>query len=217
MAAYGTNPYPRSYGGGKRYHIAELEAQLDRLAPGWDTDEDTELYAEVYAHAVAVAFIWAMNGRLRNQTIPMRMIESLPDYEEACSLRPVPGESLIARRRRVATKLRGLIGNTIRDIIDTCSTLLGQAFDEVVLIPDASTINYWPGVNPGPPGFEFSTTRATFGVRMKLDNITASEFLELRQELYRALDSMCPAWLRFQIGTGASFIVNQGVVGQTFI
>ena len=34
---------------------------------------------------------------------------------------------------------------------------------------------------------------------------------------FQMLDALVPAWMTFQIGVGTGFIVNQGIVGQTFL
>lgn len=218
MSAYGRNPWPRRFGGGRRAHEAEHLALLDALAPGWDTDDvDGQAYAELYAHALAISFIWALSGRLKNQAIPSKMLENLTTWEEACRLRPAPTDSVHERRRRVAAKLRGLVGNTVRDIYDTCRAIAGNNFDTVVLVSPANQINYWPGVNPGPPGQEWSSNRCVVGVRLNKSGIGDEDFVSLRERLALSLDAMLPAWCRYQVGVGSSFVVNQGIVGQTFL
>lgn len=220
MAKFGRDPFPRRFGGGKRYHEVELEALLDALAPGWDTAEDSPFYAETYAAALGVATIWTVNARTRNQMIPERMLDGLTTWEEACRLRPAPTDTVQARRRAVAAKLRGLAGNTLGDIYDACSTLLGAAFDSIVTDPEASAITYWPGINPGPPGYEWSSTRARIAVRMRKDLLTDAEFKARRAQLVPMLDALIPDWMTFTVGVGSlgsQFIVNQGIVGQTII
>jgi hypothetical protein len=217
MAKYGQNPYPRRYGGGPRYYQIELEALLDTLAPGWDRDEDSISYVELLAHARAIAIVWELNGRLKNALIPERMLETLTTWEETCRLRPSPSDSVQARRRAVAGKLRGLARNTVGDIYDACAAFLGPHFDALVTVGVSSEITYWPGINPGPPGFSWTSNRATIGVKMKLLSLSPTQFAALRGRLVDMLAGLIPAWLTVHVGVGSEFIVNQGVVGQTFI
>jgi len=217
VSSWGRNPWPRRFGGGRREHYEEHIALLDALATGWDISEDQSAYAESYAHAVGLSFVWIVNKRLANQIIPERMTDMLAEWEQACRLRPLPNESVLERRRRVAAKFRGIAGNRLADIIDTCQTLLGASFVGIVNVDPLTHLNYWPGVNPGPPGFEWSSTRCILGVRVQKDLLSESEFLVRRQKLAEALDAMLPAWMSFRIGVGSSFVVNEGIVGSTFL
>lgn len=217
MAAFGRNSYPRRYGGGKRYHEVELEALLDMLAPGWDVDEDSALYAEAYVDALAVATIWTLNRRHANQGIPERMLEALPRWEEALKLRPTRKDSMQARRRAVAAKLRGLAGNTLNDIYDALAKLLGAAFDGLATVPEAQATTYWPGINPGPPGFEWSSNRVRIAVRMNSAGLTRDQYVTLRSKAFSLLDGLAPDWMTFTIGSGSEFIINQGIIGQTLL
>jgi hypothetical protein len=217
MAKYGRNPYPRRYGGGKRHYEVELDALLDALSPGWDSSEDTASYVELLAHARAIAIIWTINGRLKNAMIPEKMLETLTTWEEACRLRPAPSDSVQSRRRAVAGKLRALTDNTVSDIYDACAAFLGPHFDGLGTVGSGSETTYWPGINPGPPGFGWTSNRATIGVKMKRLALTPVQFVALRGRLVEMLAGLIPAWLTVTVGVGSEFVVNQGIVGQTFL
>jgi len=217
MPQFGRNPYPKRYGGGLSTLEAEHIAMLDALAPGWDVTTDTLVYAEAYADAVAITAIWRINGRLRNSLKPLKMLDTLTTWEEACNLRPTPTDTVQDRRRRVAAKFRGLVGNAISDIYDACAELLDAQFLGLVSVSAANQITYWPGMNPGPPGYEWSSNRAIIGVRMSKSGLSDTAFLSLRNRCFQMLDALVPAWMTFQIGVGTGFIVNQGIVGQTFL
>lgn len=216
MARFGRNPYPRRFGGGSRAYEAEHVALLDALAPGWDTD-GAEHVAETLGHALAVSFVWALNGRLRNQAIPSRMLESLTTWEQACGLRPLTTDTVAARRRAVAAKLRGLVGNTLGDLWSACEALAGPNFVSITPVPGAGVLTYWPGVNPGPPGFEWASNRCVVLVTMTQATVDDVEFAALKHRLSLLLDQMAPAWLRWNIGVAGGFTVNVGVVGQTLL
>jgi len=217
VSAFGRNAFPRRFGGGQREHHQEHIAMLDALAKGWDVSEETATYAETYAHAVGISFIWILNRRLANQSIPERMTDMLAEWETVCRLKPTGTDSVLARRRRVAAKLRGLAGNTLADITDACEKLLGASFAGLVGIAPTSVISYSPGINPGPPGLEWSSNRCVLVVRMTKNLLSEERFRELRALLIQMLDAMLPAWMTFRIGVGDSFIVNEGVIGATFL
>lgn len=218
MTQYGRSPYPRRYGGGPNTLIIEHEAMLRALAPGYDVDESSPIYAEAYAHALAITWIWRLNGRLRNQLVPLKMLETLTTWEEACRLRPTPTDLVQERRRRVAAKLRGIIANAYNDIYDTMSALLGANFLGLVSPTLANEVVYWPGLNPGPPGFEWASNRAITAVRMQRLGLDDQSFQALVARAAETLDAMIPAWMGYEIGTDeGGFIAGIGIVGVTLI
>lgn len=217
MSHYGRNPFPRRFGGGKREHELEHEALLDAYAPGWDVSEGTEIWCEAYGEALAISFIWAINNRVSNQSRPMKMLERLQDWETILRLRPTLSDTDVARRKRIAARLRGVANNTLTDIYDACLALLGNNFAGIATVSSANEINYWPGQLPGPPGLEWSSNRCRMGIKMTKNGLSNDDFLSLRQQCADLVVAMLPAWMTFQIGLGSSFVVNQGIVGETFL
>ncbi len=218
--------YPRTYGGGESILETEHLALLDALSPGWDVSEGTEIWAECYAHAQILSFIWACNLRLKNQALPLRMLENLRTWEQCTALRPSPHDSDNTRRRALAAKLRGIAGNTLGDIIDVCSTSMGSNFVQIVPLAASSVQNFWPGgpalatgySSPGPPGYEFSSNRCHITVEVNASGIALSVFRSKRASLIDALDLMLPAWMTFTVGIDAGgFIVNQGIFNRTLL
>lgn len=214
---FGRNPFARRFGGGTNVLDIEHMAMLDALAPGWDISDDTAIYAETYAHALAVTMIWRINGRLKNALNPLKMMENLPVWEEATGLRPKSTDSAPARRRALAAKMRGFIGNTINDIFDVCSTAAGTNFLGLSFVDPPTT--YFPGINPGPPGYEWSSNRATIGVRLQATGLTETAFGELAQFIHQQLDILLPGWMTFFQGTDetGSFIAGVGIAGRTLL
>lgn len=209
---------PFRLGAGDDTQRQEHRAILDALAEGdFDTSEGSPLWCETYGEATAVAIAWACNRRLANQRIPTRMLEALTTWEEACGLRPTISDSDYDRRARLAAKLRGLCGNALVDIVAAVTAILGNNYHSVVLASPATEITYWPGVNPGPPGYEWSSNRARLGVRMTEDGLSAASFNTKRLAVMFALDAMLPAWMNFCIGTGSGFTTGLGFVGKTLL
>ena len=213
--------FPLKFGGHDDTQDVEHQALLDALAPGWDVEEDTELWIETRVDALALTMVWVINRRAGNQAIPTRMQEVLTDWEAATNLRPALSDTLVARRRALAAKLRGIVANAISDIEAACSTAMGANFVELVQVAEANWISYWPGINPGPPGYEFSSNRAHVCAHCSRDGLTDYEFISLRTKLMNTLLNMVPAWMRFTIGvgtgTGTTHVCNVGIVGSTII
>lgn len=237
MTAFGGyGGWPRTFGGAPSALEAEHVAMLDALKPGWDVDPGTEVYDEAFAHAVAISVMWACNARMRNQAFPLRMLEALPMWETATGLRVRSSDSLAARRRKLAAKLRGYAGNTLADIIDVCRSVFGANFVDVHTVAPADEIVYWPGgapsfaadgtpvfAAPGPPGYEWSSNRMTIGVELYAGSLTSDEYRNGVASLYETLDMLTPAWMTFVIGTGngpgnpLGFICDVGIVDQTLL
>ncbi len=209
--------FPFRFGAAKTAHRAAHMALLDAFSPAFSTDENTANWAECYAMARAVSIVWACAERGGNQGNPNTMIDALPTWEQACNTRPLASDSDVSRRGVLAGKFRGVSSNTFADVLGSCESIFGNNFEELIHVDPADSIRYWPGMYPGPPGFEWSTTQMIVGVRVNTNGLSTGEFVDKRNKLAQALDSLLPAWATFQIGIGLSHVVNSGVVAQTFI
>lgn len=217
MPAFGGyGGFPLEFGGEESALEVEHEALLDALSPGWDV-EDPVHAAEVFGYATALTIAWAVNRRLASQGLAMSMLENLPVWEEVLRLRPSPTTPDIERRRRVAGRLRVFAKNALGDIHDACERVLGPRFVGLHVTTPATAISYWPGVNPGPPGLEWSSSRVRLGVEVTRAGTDDDDYNADRAELATLLDSFVPSWMTFAIGEGSSFVVNIGIVGSTFL
>lgn len=219
MSGFGRpNPFPRRFGGGRRVHEIALAAMLDALAPLYDVTENSNVFAEAYAHSRALLFLWAVNGRVRGSTTPSRMLETLTTWEAAMRLRPSAHDPVTVRRARVAARLRGMAGNALGDIEDAARKAAGNNFSELLTVPEASESVYWPGVNPGPPGYEWSSNRATIAVKLTRGTVSDAEFTQVIARVYEALVDMLPSWMTVVVGSDdGGFVCNVGIVGETIL
>jgi hypothetical protein len=208
------NPFPFRFGGGESTLDVLHEALLDHYAPAWDVDDSTEKNAEAYAQALAVTFVWIANNRMANQGQPLKMIEVLPIWEQACGLRPTRADRAVVRRRRLAARLRGVASNALSDIEDACSNLLGDNFIQIDVTPTQDEMTFWPAELPGPPGFEWCSNRLTVRVRMGKQGLTDSEFDALVGELDRLLDGIWPSWMTYSWYTSRGFHVDVSRLGE---
>lgn len=232
----GYGGFPRTFGGAPSMVEAEHLAMLDALAPGWDVQPGTDVYDEAYAHAIALSIGWACNARLRNQALPLRMLESLSPWETSTGLRVRSSDSMKTRRSKLAAKMRGYAGNTLADIIDVSKAIFGDAFADVHTVAPGDEIVYWPGgaasyaadgtpvfAAPGPPGREWSSNRTTIGIEVNAGSLSHDDYADREAALYATLDELTPAWMTFVIGTGngpgeaLGFICDVGIVDQTLL
>jgi len=217
MIGFGwTNPFPFRMGGGISTKEVVRAALADEMRK-WIDPNDPSNQSELSGEAALIALIWSCNRRLSNQGIPERMIENLSVWEEATGLRPTPEMTDFQRRAELAGKLRGQINNALIDIQESSAKVLGANFVAVVLTDPADVISFWPAVNPGPPGYEWSSNRAHIGILMTKTGLTDVQFLDLQDRLHQQLNKLLPAWMTFEIGIDAGFVVNVGIVGQTFL
>jgi hypothetical protein len=209
--------FPIQFGGPDRTHDIEHQALLDAMRLAFDTAEDTEFWIETRVDAWAVAMIWSINRRIANQNVPTRMYENLPKWEEACGLRPAVDDLDVDRRARLAAKLRGLGSNTLEGMADAAEKALGINFEAFDIVDPDDWITYWPGLNPGPPGYEFSSNRATVGIQMNRIQLSEAEFRKKRNWVIEIMNQLVPCWETFVVGTDDEFLCGVGIVGQTVL
>lgn len=214
-------PFGIGFGGGTgspTIYEQEMTALLDAYSPGWDSDDSTQNAAEVRALALGTAMIWAVNKRLEGILMPPRMLETLGTWEDACKLRPLPGTTIMERRAALSARFLGFAGNTVSQIFDVAQALCGQLFLGVATVPESLTTNYEPGINPGPPGFEWCSNRCAIAIQLKKTGIAGADFFDLQRRLRNELNQLVPAWMVAINGTDESaFVAGVGVPGITLI
>ncbi len=209
--------WPRRFGGAASVQEQHQEALLKANEDFLDPADDKQFFQETYAEARVLSIMWSANRRLENQSVPERMLENLPVWEQSLTLRPTLDDTDVARRALVSARLRGLHGNTPGDVEEAVRRIWGENFISITTPDTADQITYWPGINPGPPGFEWSTNRVRICIRVNNVAVTHSQFIANLHATVDLLQGMLAAWESFVIGTGDSFICNVGIVGQTFL
>jgi hypothetical protein len=162
----------------------------DAYSPVFDVTDGTIAAIELEAEAACVAMIWAASDRLANQSQALRMIEALPIWEQACGVNPGPRESARERRNALAAKFRGYSGNTESDIRGVCSAAMGSNFVALHHVPEAEVYAYWPGMNPGPPGFEWMTNRCLVLSQVTKSGLSDDEFLRRVRKMTDTVDTI---------------------------
>jgi hypothetical protein len=225
MAGFGkNNGFPRRFGGGPRYRSYEERALARAFAKdGFSVARGTTKAAEAYAYAGGIANIWAVNERLRGADVPSRMLETLPVYEEILRTRPASEDTDNARRQAVAARLRGISGQaTTEDIESVCRELLGNAFEGLRKVDPDAVYSYWPGINPGPPGFEWTSNLGIIGIAVRQDSRSDAAWNRVMSQLRDLLHTLLPGWEVFDIGQDEDgFILGTdegcGILGVTFL
>jgi hypothetical protein len=200
-------------GGGPSVVQQEKQALLD--ASLLDPTDPLHV-AMCHAEAIMLSNVWACDERLKGLLCPPKMMESLPVFEEACSLSVLPGTSDNDRRGAVAACFAGLSSNALAAIEDACQAIAGSAF--VGLTAAASPIVYAPGLNPGPAGYGWSGTSNLLGVKINATGLVSSALDDLKRRLCLRLKLVLPAWDVAIITVSSSgFVAGIGTVGLTGI
>jgi hypothetical protein len=176
----------------------EYQALLDALSPGLNPLDPVN-QAQCWAEAVMLANTWAVDERLRGQFIPARMMEDLPTWIQACSLVAQPGDVDQTMRGEVAAQFLGFVGNSMPLVYDIIVAIAGTRF--LGFSFPLWTLYYAPGINPGPPGFEWSGTRSQFAVILSRTGTITSDFLNLVRKVRVQLSKVLPGWDVAVVGT----------------
>src|SRR5690348_510827 len=102
----GFNPSPEKFGASKG-HIEEalLEALLETDGTALSKEVSSYVYAERFAEARTIAYLWHLNQRMANQWDPRRMTDFLPRWERIYGIRPLSSDTDVDRRAKVKAKM----------------------------------------------------------------------------------------------------------------
>ena len=207
------NPFPYRTGGGTRAVEVEHRALLRAYEPGFNVDDDGPKAAEAYAEATLLASMWACNRRATNQGLPLKMIEALPNWESSTGLRPSAVDADDDRRRRLAAKLAGTTDNTLTQVTAAAKALLGSILVAVNVTADESAVTFWHE-EPGPPGFEWCSTRSHLWFHVTKDDTPQADFERAMAALVSLMSAMLPAWVSLHWSTGSGFIIGESAIGE---
>jgi hypothetical protein len=203
MAGLG-GPLSMPLGGGPAPIEVEFDALLRALAKTADP-EDPSNQAQAWAEAQILANIWAVNERIEGNMNPLRMMETLSTWEAASGIRPLPSDNEQERRAAIHARFLGLLGNETWRLFDTIRAIAGAAFVGFAYDPDPTS--YMPGINPGPPGCEWASSKVVWGVKLVLTFLSSAQYADMERRIRAELELLSPGWDRFVIGTFESGLV----------
>lgn len=133
-----------------------------------------------------------------------------------------PTDTLQTRRAAVAARFLGYVGNTVAQIYELCSTIAGSALVGLGIATPAAAVQYQPGVSPGPPGFEWTSSRAVITLQLTRSGLPDANFFDLERRLLVELQIISPAWLTFWAGTldnsgGTGVVPGVGIPGLSLL
>lgn len=173
------------------------------FGPGWNTSLDTPLGIELWGDAEIIGYMWLANENLRGEALPLKMTDSLADWEWVFNIIPASTATVAERQAEVAVRFKLAAGNRLADITAICTDVLGAAALNGVMTPtDARSWFYMPGVIPGPPGQEYASNRASITVHVDVTTHGATETNTRITKLEGLLSKLLPIWMRFRVGLG---------------
>lgn len=221
MSGFGSyNSWPFTFGGGESNEEICHQFLLDEYRKhGWDVEPGSLGEIEAYAEASLASQVMEAAERGGGQCVPATMCESLPDWEEATGT--LAAGSPAERRAVIKAKFLGYGGNAEPDIYNVCAALLGRQLVSVSYVSDAGDVTYWPGINPGPPGLEWATTRNIVLVRVTKVGVSEGVFRRLVSTMRALLDDFLPSRMDHSVYTHDTdsngddgFVVGKSLVGE---
>lgn len=162
--------------------------------------------------------------KIRANATPIRADERLDYWVDVLDVTRRPSEQRWQLRQRAAAHYVASPGNTLANVRDAVSELLGDAFVDVAVTTGASlnappTYTYWPGVNPGSAvddlgGGTWNSERCHYFVIVaQPSGMSDADFYELiRVHLVQLLDRMLPCWATFGFGVHDSSGGDSGFI-----
>lgn len=212
---------PETYGGEANVHDTELllEALLEADGSALAKGVDSYVWAERFAEARVLHYLWSTARRLRYQSDPERMTDFLGRWERILKITPQPGATDTERRARVAAKLAIFGQSATTDVVvSTLSAVLGSAFVSVVRTNSADATGFVPGGAVIPGGATLGdggwySTIAYLAIETAKGDLSDAEFYARVGLVAEILDDLLPVWVTFDWfldgPSGAGFILDE--------
>lgn len=186
------------------------------LGSGFSTARSGLVHAKKLAIARKEAAVQRAAERLVANALPSTSDDALGSWASVLKVRAAPTDGRHDIRQRAAARFLASKGPTRTNEDDSFAGILGDAFVKVWRTTGADlatppTQTYWPGVNPGPTGYDLGggtwlSERAHVVVEVtQPPSMTNSDFLHLvNVEFFRHADELLPAWATFNWAFGVS-------------
>lgn len=179
--------------GGRRSTCKVIYQSLkSQLGTAYDTEDSSNVCAELLAEARCIQSIWLTSERLANNFDPLRMTDYLSRWETITGQKPQAADSGQVRRARVAAEMATIAGATTDIITKAASSSLGNLFVAIEYTPIASNSPHWSGT--GEP-LAWRSNLANVVVRVKHPaNMTNAEFYRRCNGAIIMLYDLLPSW-----------------------
>lgn len=186
----GFGGWPRRFGGGRSRVQTIYESLNAARGSAYDTTDSSNVTAETYAQAVALAAAWSNNRRAALQTDPKRMSDFIPRWEAILDLHPSPADSVADRRSAILAKFLAWAGQAAFE--DVVAAIMGTSLVDIEYTPIASAYQRWPE-NGYPNSWISHTAHIVIRVQFAA-NQSQQELLHVLGRLDRTLADFLPAY-----------------------
>jgi hypothetical protein len=143
------SPYPKQYGGGPRpveFIYAALSASRGKAYDSSDWASTVSIENRAFARSIWAC--WQTNAKMANQFDPTRTTDMLPRWERIYGIFPLPTDTPVERRARLAFKWGA---NTkkpyYQQIVDDLTTKMGSFFIGLAHTTSSQGEAIYPGFN----------------------------------------------------------------------
>ena len=197
----GLTPGFERYGGGAPGVKRILEALNAARGSAYDTSATSTVYAENLAIARAIAESWSTNARMSNQWDANRMTDFIPRWEAIYGLYPLPTDTPVERRARIAiAAARAGKQPNYQTVFDLLRAALGTTFVSIIhtLSTDPHAAIIWPGASNVTPTVDWYSSVAYVAVLVKQPaGMNDGQFYNAIGQMYPILDGVLPSWTTF--------------------
>lgn len=201
--AYNSNPMTFGAEKGSNLEILQ-ESLIESHGTAFSEEHDSLVWADSFAYAKAIEYLWSTARRFANQWNPDKMTDFLPRFERIYGLRPLKSDTLVQRRAKVKAKMQ-LMGRppTMQVINDLLDAVLGDIYHVVVhtdaseavtQIPGGATIAGGATITDGPWYSTISYLAIKLVQPSYMDDKT---FYDRAAQLPQFLDDILPAWVTY--------------------
>jgi hypothetical protein len=216
----GFNPSPSTFGA-EAGHIEEviLDSLLDSDGTAFAKDVDSFVYAERFAEARAIAYLWHLNEQLAKQWDRSRATVFLSRWEAIDGVTPLAGATDADRRAALVARLAAWMAPpTLQVVRDFLQAALGSVFTGLVPTSSAQAVGSVPGGATIPGGVTLpdgpwtsSVAHIAIGLAPPA-SMPDYTFYALAGQVAQAVDDLLPAWATwdwFRDGaSGAGFVLD---------
>lgn len=202
------NPSPMHFGAeeGSRLELIFQDLLLQR-GTAFSSDEDGYAYAETFAKAKAIDYLFSLGERFVNETNVDTTRDFLKRFEFIYGITPLKSDSLIRRRQKLKMKmeLQGKVP-TLQNISDLLTVVLGEdVFDGIIHTPSSDAYGQVPGGATIPGGVTLvdgSWYSSICHIDIKLVQPSYMDdyvFYKTKAQIPAYLDDFLPAWVTYEV------------------
>lgn len=199
------NYNPEKFGGEKDHDVEViLRSLLEADGTALSKEVDSYVWAERYAEAKVIAYLWSLTRGFANQMDATRMTDFLPRWERIYGIRPISTDTENSRRAKVAAKIAMYGARPTQQVVhDLLAVIMNPVYVGIVITPSNLAVTRVPGGVTVPGGITaidgpwYSTVSHIAIQTVKPASMSESEFKEIVAQIPSYLDDLLPPWTTY--------------------